>query len=102
MSDPATLETRLGELKQLLVSREYRPKVVDAAIVKAKVIPRLMALKKTLTKKSDRVVFAITHDPRLPSISNIFRKHHKVMIENSSYLKKVFPTAPMVAYMTTT
>ena len=80
MSDPATLETRLGELKQLLVSREYRPKVVDAAIVKAKVIPRLMALKKTLTKKSYRVVFAITHDARLPSISNIFRKHHKVMI----------------------
>ena len=57
VSDPATLDQRLAELKDLLHSREYRPRVIDAAIEKARAIPRLTALKKVVkTKNSKRVV----------------------------------------------
>ena len=98
MSDPAQLEVRLEELKQLLLSRDYRPKVVDAAIAKAKAIPRERALQKVEKKESDRVVFALSFDPRLPSVSGIFSKHHKVMTDSSPHLKQVFPLPPLVAF----
>ena len=60
VSDPVQLEVRLEELKQLLLSRDYRPKVVDAAIAKATAIPRERALQKVEKKESDRVVFALS------------------------------------------
>ena len=98
VSDPATLDKRLAELKGLLLSREYRPRVIDAAIEKARAIPRHTALKKVVkTKNSKRVVFAITYDPRLPSISKIFRKHHEVLKEDPA-MATIFPEPPLVAY----
>ena len=98
VSDPATLDKRLAELKGLLLSREYRPRVIDAAIEKARAIPRHTALKKVVkTKNSKRVVFAITYDPRLPSISKIFRKHHAVLKEDPA-MATIFPEPPLVAY----
>ena len=87
------LDQRLSELRELLISRDYRPNSIDAAIAKARAIPRQTALLKVLKKKNERPVFVITYDPRLPSITNIFKKHHAVMIEDP-YMKKIFPEPP--------
>ena len=91
------LDQRLKELKEMLLSRDYRPKPVDAAIAKARAIPRSKALEKVIRKKNERPVFVITYDPRLPSISKIFKKHHAILIEDP-YMKKTFPEPPLTAY----
>ena len=91
------LDQRLNELKEMLVSRDYRPKSVDAALAKARAIPRSVALEKVVKKKNERPVFVITYDPRLPSVSNIFKKHHAILVEDPA-MKKVFPEPPLTAY----
>ena len=79
------------------MSRDYRQKPIDNAIAKAKAIPRDKALDRVQKKKHDRVVFAITYDPRLPPISKILKKHHTVLTEDPA-MKQIFPHPPMVAY----
>ena len=86
------------ELKDLLLSREYKPSFIDSAIEKARNVPRREALKKvTKEKQSDRPVFVIHYDPRLPSIPAIIKKHWRSMIQDPR-LKEVFPKPPLVAY----
>ena len=59
-------ELRFSELKQLLLDRDYKPRVIDAAISKARKMPRSEALKKVnKERKSNRPVFVITYDPCL-------------------------------------
>ena len=71
-SEPEAIEGRFVELKQLLMERDYRPGMIDAAISKARAVPREKALKHVVQKVSDRrPVFVVTYDPRLPSIPAI-------------------------------
>ena len=91
-------EKRFLELKDLLLSRDYKPSIIDSAIEKARNVPRREALKKvTKEKQSDRPVFVIHYDPRLPSIPAIIQKHWRSMIQDPR-LKEVFPKPPLVAY----
>ena len=65
-------DKRFLELKDFLLSRGYRPKVIDSAIEKVKLISRDEAIKKKLNqKKEDRNVFVLTYNPALPSLSKI-------------------------------
>ena len=63
-------DKRLEELKVMLLEREYKLNVINAAIRKAKEIPRQEALNKVVRDKEDerRPVMVVTYDPRLPSI----------------------------------
>ena len=99
-SEPEQRDQRLSELKELLISRKYKPKIIDAAIEKAKSIPRWKALERVTKKKSTsrRPVFAVTFDPRLPSLPGIMKKHWRSMVGGDPYLKEVFPLPPLVAY----
>ena len=95
---PEDRDKRLAELKSMLLERDYKPGIIDAAIEKAKSIPRSEALKKVENKKEKkRPVFVITHDPRLPSITNIVHKHWRTMSKDP-YLKQVFSEPPLIAY----
>ena len=95
---PEARDKRFSELKELLISRNYKPKLIDAAIDKARQIPRLDALKRvTRTKNSERPVFVITYDPRLPSIAGIIKKHYRTMVKDP-HLAEAFPLPPLVAY----
>lgn len=68
----------------------YRPGIVDAAIAKAKQIPRSEALKRVeRSKTSDRPVFVIRYDPRLPSVTQVVRKHWRTMIQNPQMASRV-------------
>ena len=99
-TDQTTRDRRLQELKDLLVSRDYKAKLVDASIKKAIQIPREQALKK-VEKAQDpnkkRPVFSVEYHPALPSLSKILQKHWRVMVEDPN-LKEAFPLPPMVAY----
>ena len=95
---PQDREKRFTELKTLLLARSYKPNLVDAAIEKARQIPRVEALKKVeKSKTTQRPVFVIRHDPRLPSISGIINRHRRTMIKDP-HLKETFPQPPLVAY----
>ena len=92
-------DSRLQELKELLLNRQYNENSVDRAIQKAKNIPRKYALKKVnKTEKPKRPIFAIKYDPRLPNIPNIQNKHWRSMVNNDAYLLKVFPQPPLTGF----
>ena len=89
---------RLEELKSLLLSRDYKLKLINAAIEKAIKIPRSTALNRVeKSKETRRPVFAIYYDPRLPSIPGIIRKHWRTMVHSDPHLKETFPVPPLVA-----
>ena len=97
-SETDTRDMRLNELKQMLLDRDYKASIIDAAISKAKAVPRSEALKKVnKPKTTSRPVFVVRHDPRLPSINNIIHKHYRSMIQDP-YMAEVFPNPPLVAY----
>ena len=94
-SDTASRDSRLDELKSLLLSRNYKPGIINAAMEKAKSIPRSEAL--TRVEKSAatrRPVFVLHYDPRLPSVTSIVRKHWRTMVSTDPHLKEVFPLPP--------
>ena len=66
--------------------------------MRARQIPRLEALKKVeKSRVSDRPVFVVTFDPRLPRLSTILNKHWQTMVQDP-HLKEVFPKPPLVSY----
>ena len=54
--------------------------------------------KKSKPKNSEGPVFAVTFDPRLPSLGSIQAKHWRSMKARDSYLGKVFKRPPIIAY----
>ena len=95
-SEEEYLHKRMGELKNLLISREYREKSIDDAISRVMKISRREAIKKVEKQKNERPVFVLTYNPALPSVSHIIQKHWRVM-KSDPYLRKVFQQPPMVA-----
>ena len=96
-SDRKTLLNRLEELKGFLISRNYPRAVIQNAVNRALQLDRTVCLKKVEKKATDRVVFATTYHPALPSFSKILTKSWKVMVKDAE-MKMVFPDPPMVAY----
>ena len=91
-------EKRFSELKDLLLSRDYKSGMIDSAIERARNIPRSEAVKRVSKEKtSERPVFVIHFDPRLPSIPAIVKKHWRTMVQDPR-LQEVFPAPPLVAY----
>ena len=93
-------DRRLEELKTMLLDRDYKLGIVNAAIRKAKAIPRLEALKKVVRSKEEarRPVMVVTYDPRLPAIPALVTKHWRAMCREDPYLREVFQKPPLVAY----
>ena len=83
----------------MLIARCYPQGIINSAIDKARSIPRDKALKQVnRSKLSTRPVFMVSWDPRLASISDVTRKHWRVMSGQDPYLQEVFPEPPLVAY----
>ena len=74
--------------------------MIDAAIRKARAIPRSEALKRVdqPSQPHERPVFAVTWDPRLPSLSKTQLKHWRSMKSQDKYLGEVFKDPPLIAY----
>ena len=98
-SDPEKRDKRMEELKELLLERDYPENMVDSALQRAKKVPRKAALKKVVKKvQTKRPVFAVTYDPRLPSITNMQAKHWRSMVSRDKYLGDVYPSPPLTAF----
>ena len=94
-SDPDTRDKRLEELKQLLLDRKYKKNIINSAIIKAKSIPRMEALKRvTTTNDKRRPVFCVLYDPRPPSLHSIIKKHWRTMVAGDPHLREAFPLPP--------
>jgi hypothetical protein len=80
-SKPEYRERQFSNLKELMESRGYSDRTINAAIDRAREIPRHVALTRVLKRKSEkRPVFALTYDPRLPPIQSIQAKHWRSMV----------------------
>ena len=90
-SEPEDFLKTLGELKQDLISRKYHTRIIDEAFSKVKSISRSRALEKVVQTKEQKTPLITTFHPNLPSITQIVRKHHQVMINEDPRLKKIFP-----------
>ena len=97
-SNQDTRDLRLKELQDLLMARGYKSGVVKGAIEKAREIPRQEAIQKVEKKQQQRPVLVIQYDPRLPSITDIARRHWRTMVSRDPRLQQVFPEPPLVAY----
>ena len=85
----------------MLWDRDYKEGMIDAAISRARSIPRAEAIKKVIrdnTQSNKRPVFVVSWDPRLPSIPAITQKHWRSMATQDPYLEEVFPQPPLTAY----
>ena len=86
-------------MKEMLINREYPKGVIDGAIAKARAIPRQEALRRVPRQHTtSRPTFVVSNDPRLPSISDITRKHWRAMNNQDDYLGSVFPEPPLISY----
>ena len=99
-SERATFLKRIEEMRQDLLSCDYHPKILESAFKRTLNVERSEALKKVekTSEKDKNSPFVITYHPKLPSISNITKKHWKVMCDDSPKLKRCFPNPPVVAY----
>ena len=96
-TEPDTREMRFNELKEMLLDRDYKEGMIDAAISRARSIPRAEAIKKVIrdnTQSNKRPVFVVSWDPRLPSIPAITQKSWCSMATQDPYLGEVFPSLP--------
>ena len=99
---PETRDKRHQELKEMLLDRDYRSGMIDAAIQKAKAVPRSQAIKFVAKQESNkRPTFVVSYDPRLPNIQNITQKHWRAMSRLDPYLAEVYNEPPLIAYKRT-
>ena len=93
-----TFKLRLEELRQDLLLRSYKHKIIEDAFKRIMQIERSEAIKRVNKVKKDNTVLATTYHPFMPPISKIVRKHWNVMIKEAPSMKKCFPNPSVVAY----
>ena len=83
----------------MLIDRSYTPGIIDAAIAKARAVPREAALIRVSRQPNpNRPVFVVSYNPQLPNMEKIVKKHWRSMVVQNQYLKEVFEQPPIVAY----
>ena len=100
-SEIETRDMRYSELKEMLLQRKYPLGIVNAAIEKARNIPRAVAsrrVERDNLQTSRRPVFVVSWDPRLPSVSSISQQHWRSMTSQDNLMRETFPEPPLIAY----
>ena len=97
-SKPESFKRRLEELKLDLLSRGYKPKIIDDAFKRVMKVERDEALKKVEVKRTTREVLCTTFHPGLPSVSSILKKYHSVLTVEDPQMQDIFPTPSLVCY----
>ena len=84
----------------MLPDRNYPIGIVNAAINKARAIPRAVAIRKVVRENTTvrRPVFVVSWDPRLPSLSAITQRHWRSMVSQDKLMEETFPEPPLIAY----
>ena len=97
-SEPERLSERLQELKNMLLTRGYKPCAIKGAFSKLAHISREDALKKVeFDRSNNKVTFVMPFDPRLPKISSITKRHFDLMKEDP-ICEEIFKDGVQMAY----
>ena len=93
-------DKRLGELKELLLARDYPELLIESAIKKALNIQRKIALLKVKTKNTvrNRPVFCLKYDPRILAIQTIQARHWRSMKYQDKYMEELVKEPPLAAF----
>ena len=84
-------ESRADEYKNHLLARDYKPSLVDEQFKKISKISREDARKrKSKTNQVTKIKFVTKHNPRVPKIDGIIKKHISILY-NDDALRTVFP-----------
>ena len=87
----------MQELRDMLLARQYRPRVINAAFQKVMEITRPEALKKVERQPTEKITMVTTYDPRLVNMSAVVHKHFRTLITDP-HMKDVFGNGIQVAY----
>ena len=97
-SSQENFKLRLTELSDNLKSRGYCMKVIKNAFNRLNNISREQALVKVVNvKDTNRMVLAITYDPRLVSPSSTMRKHYEIAVKDPNFQAN-FPKIPRIGF----
>ena len=97
-SMPDVFNERLEELRVDLLKRAYRPKIIEDAFRRIRLISRKEALEKSSNIETEREPLVMTYHPSLPPLSKLVKKHWEVMTKTCPNLSRVFPKPSVVAY----
>ena len=99
-SQVETRERRLEELRNRLLERKYRSKVIDSAFERVRQLERDTILERVVREDSSihRVRAIFKFDMRLPNLSSIFRKNWQLMVNDDQRLLAVYPSPPMICF----
>ena len=97
-SNQKIFRTRLEELRQDLLSRSYKPGIIENAFRRVLQIDRKEAIKRVVKVKQENTALVTTFHPLLPPISKIVQKHWSVMTDDSPELMKCFERPSVVSY----
>ena len=70
-SDHQKFKQRLEDLRQDLLSRNYKPKIIKDAFKRVTKIERSEALKRVSKTSTDNTMLVTTFHPQMPSVSKI-------------------------------
>ena len=97
-SSEENFKLRLNELSNNLKTRGYSSKVIKNAFNRLTNISREQALQKSVNSKdNNRMVLAITYDPRLVSPSATMRKHYEIATKDPNFHTN-FPKIPRIGF----
>ena len=88
----------MEELRQDLLSRSYKPRIIDDAFKRVLEIERSDAIKRVTKTQETNTMLVTTYHPCMPPISKIAKKHWKVMTDESQVMKNCFHKPPIIAY----
>ena len=92
---------RLTELKEFLLSRQYKTRIIDEAFEKVKSIPRNLALERKQNKSnSERIPLVVTYHTGLPNLHAILKKNFPIL-KRSERCEMAIPEIPIIAYRRT-
>ena len=84
-------------MRQDLLSRCYKPKIIDDAFKRVALVERSEALKRVTKKSEENTVLVTTFHPLMPPISKIVKKHWNLMTDESPRLKQCFNKPSVIA-----
>jgi peptide-methionine (R)-S-oxide reductase len=95
--DKSDLKKRFTELEEMQLSRHYNKNIIKESIEKASNLDQMEIIKKVDRTKADRVVLSLTYNPKLPSVSNIIKKHWQTLSRDLK-AKEMSPQPPIIAF----
>ena len=98
---PENFAKNLEVLRSELISRQYKPKVIDRAFDRVQDLDRIATIQKVPRPENTRVVLCLPFDRRLPDVTGMIRHRYKCLVERDPNSLEYLPEPPMLAFSRT-